>query len=424
MPDEPAIVRSHVFAAFALIFVVAFVLRLSLAILFPDFGVAVPGEMERVAESWATTGQLANPYLSPTGPTAHVAPLYPVLMGSIYRTFGSGANGRFVLTVFSCVLSSLRCALLIPLAIVLKLGLRIGLLAAGLSTVYISAFNTELRGWWEAPLSALVLLALVMLAARLYQTPVFTARTAVGCGLFTGLALLVSPALLPTLAAFLILAGRPGLRMPKRYTGWLIGVIVVAGIVLLPWTVRNARVLGSPIVFRSNFGLELSLAFNDGQRLTNLDPETVSSHPLHNLAVSQEIARIGEVAFNRNRQQQAIDWIRTHPFAAARLIGGHIWYFWFPPSPFVIFRLILAFLTLFALAGLLLMYTMNREAGLLIGVVWATFPLTYYLTYWSSRYRYPMEWTLVLCSAIIIDRLWPWFSTRKPKPLAAQATRA
>src|SRR5260370_19185028 len=114
---------------------------------------------------------------------------------------------------------------MIPLAIVVGLGFRIGFLAAALSTVYISAFNTELRGKWEAPLCALFLMLLVALAVRFYKAPVFTIWTAIGCGLFSRLSLLLSPALLLTLIAFLVITVRFGLRGPKVYPLWLSGII-------------------------------------------------------------------------------------------------------------------------------------------------------------------------------------------------------
>jgi hypothetical protein len=103
--------------------------------------------------------------------------------------------------------------------------------------------------------------------------------------------------------------------MPKALALWLIGLALTAGFVLLPWTIRNARVLGSPIVLHSNLGLELSMAYNDLERTTVMDPDITDVHPLHNMAVSEEIARIGEAAFMKNRMRQATAWMESRPFA-------------------------------------------------------------------------------------------------------------
>jgi hypothetical protein len=46
--------------------------------------------MERVARNLAEIGTLGNPYLVPTGPSAHHAPFYPLLLSLIYRGVYSG----------------------------------------------------------------------------------------------------------------------------------------------------------------------------------------------------------------------------------------------------------------------------------------------------------------------------------------------
>lgn len=394
--------RPRVATAAAVVFVAALVLRVGLVLLVPRFAALPPGEMEHVAASWAATGQLANPYATPTGPTAHLPPVYPLLLGGIYRIFGAGEQGRFAQAMFGCVLSALRCALIVPLAIGLGLGIRVAWVAGALSVFYISAFNTEVRGAWEAPLTALAMMALVCMAIRFARAPVFNAWTAAGYGLFSGLSLLLAPALLATLAAFACCTAAVRPRDARRYAAWLLGMGLVVALVLTPWTLRNARALGAPIVFRSNFGLELSLAYNASGRASALDDDIIRSHPLLNAEVSREIARIGEVAFHRERQREASAWIRAHPARSAKLFAAHVFYFWFPPAANVAFRVALALVTVCAALGFIALRKLSRLAMLLIGLIWATYPLIYYVTYWSSRYRYPMEWTLVLCVAVCL----------------------
>src|SRR6266702_7889778 len=107
-------------------------------------------EMNSVATTFARTGQIANAYMAmPTGPTAHVAPLYPMFIGTIYRVFGEGPTGETIKQVLASCVSGARAALLVLLA--LAFGLSIGhAWAAGLaSAIYIGAFETELKGDWE-----------------------------------------------------------------------------------------------------------------------------------------------------------------------------------------------------------------------------------------------------------------------------------
>jgi hypothetical protein len=392
-------------AAALAIFLAAFGLRIALVLLLPDFGILHTGEMEHVAMSWAATGELANPYATPTGPTAHVTPVYPILLGSIYRIFGTGAAGRLAQSVFGCTASAARCALLLPLAILLGLGIRTGLIASVLSLFYISAFNTEVHGSWEAPLMALFLMGVTALAVRFGRAPAFRFRTAAGYGVLAGFGVLLSPTVAPPMAAFLLCTVPLGRRQWKRYAAWLAVLGATAFAVVLPWLIRNERVLGSPVI-RSNFGLELSLAYNDSEKASALDPGIVASHPLVNRAVSRHVAAVGEIAFNRERKKQALDWIRSHPAATLRLLGEHFVYFWFPPAANILVRAALAAVTLCAAIGLAILPRRSRLAARLIGLIWISFPLIYYITYWSSRYRYPMGWTLLLCTAVLLDSLW------------------
>src|SRR5260370_31602251 len=87
-------------------------------------------EMASVAVTFAHTGQLGNPYMAlPTGPTAHVAPVYPLLLGVIYRFFGDGKTGEIVKQIVASCVSSARAPLLVLLTLTLGFGDGIALVA-------------------------------------------------------------------------------------------------------------------------------------------------------------------------------------------------------------------------------------------------------------------------------------------------------
>ncbi len=64
-----------------LIFLIAFAFRLDTVFTGPSSHTRVlrNHEPQSVAESLVRTGQFANPFHTPTGPTAHLAPFQPVL---------------------------------------------------------------------------------------------------------------------------------------------------------------------------------------------------------------------------------------------------------------------------------------------------------------------------------------------------------
>jgi hypothetical protein len=127
------------------------------------------------------------------------------------------------------------------------------------------------------------------------------------------------------------------------------------------------------------------------------------------------MAAMGEPAYLKDLSRKAIRWIRTHPAESLRLFTLHTFYYWFPPgadyynwrsSPGMrVYTVVRSLLTLFALAGWIVMLRVRREAAIHLGVILVMFPLSYYVVNWSSRYRAPMEWVLVLLAAVSIARL-------------------
>jgi len=91
-------------------------------------------EMENIARSLALHGTFADPYLLPSGSTAHTAPGYPILLGLIFLLFGTGVAGETVSRIASAICSSIQYALLPRVSTALGLprftGAVAGLLAA------------------------------------------------------------------------------------------------------------------------------------------------------------------------------------------------------------------------------------------------------------------------------------------------------
>ncbi|UCD42841.1 MAG: hypothetical protein JSV69_04345, partial [Chloroflexota bacterium] len=69
-------------------------------------------ELGAIAISFMRTGQLADPYVIPTGPTAHLPPVIPFILGMIYRWFGLTSTAGYVSRLFVIVNGSLLYALL------------------------------------------------------------------------------------------------------------------------------------------------------------------------------------------------------------------------------------------------------------------------------------------------------------------------
>ena len=101
--------------SFALLFLVSFVVRYNRLEQIPS-QYLVPTdrwELGSIAISLVKTGQFANPYMIPTGPTAHLPPVYPFIFSMIYRWFGLTAEAGYASMLFIIVAGSLLYALII-----------------------------------------------------------------------------------------------------------------------------------------------------------------------------------------------------------------------------------------------------------------------------------------------------------------------
>jgi hypothetical protein len=149
--------------AFIAIFVLGFMLRVTLVVVRHEYLHPLPDESVRVARSISETGVFGNPWSIPTGPTAQYAPFQPFLISLIYRVFGEGPRGELARHIVGCAASSMVYAALPYAALSLSLPLGAGVIAGGLGALLPLKYHTEVSGAWEAPYAAL---ALILLTAR------------------------------------------------------------------------------------------------------------------------------------------------------------------------------------------------------------------------------------------------------------------
>src|SRR5271166_4039693 len=83
------------------VFSIAFCVRLAIIFGTKSYLQVEHTEIVRVATSLAEHGTLADAFGRQTGPTAHVAPMYPILLSLIFRVFGTGLAGEIAQEAFS-----------------------------------------------------------------------------------------------------------------------------------------------------------------------------------------------------------------------------------------------------------------------------------------------------------------------------------
>jgi hypothetical protein len=346
-----------------------------------------------------------------TGPTAHYPPVYPYVLSWVYRIGGVGVGGEIGKYVFNVLFVCLVYGALPLVARNLGMPGRAGLYAGLFGAAVPVYLLTELRGGEVALVGLLLVIATLSFRATMLR-PSFGWREAAGHGLLWGVMLSTSPSPAPVLALWiglLFLEHRPPLGTAARFSAVLVATLLA---LQLPWVVRNYLVLGSPVWARSNLGLELQVSNNDLATPTasgnQLSLEFDRYHPNRSLEERLRYRELGEVAYQRQKMQEAIGWIADHPTRFARLTAARIWYFWTAAAWRPAQVPVLYGVSGLAAFGLWRLLRTQRSAGMQLAALWLGFSLVYCFVQFENRYRYPIFWSLLLMAGFGLTQM-SWF---------------
>ncbi len=399
--------RSRIFGspvrAFIFIFLISFGIRVALFAFWVSSRenfYRLSGEMGRVALSLIRTGEFANPYMIPTGPTAHPTPLWPTLLALIYSTFGITATAGYMRALVAISSWSLTYALLPWFASRLGLGVRVGILA-GIAGALIPDPWYEVVGLGFSAVGALALGLVIIAFLHRWTTGRSTAAGSLLLGLGCGAAFHVLPPLL--LVVFGNLAFELWWKHSRRT--WILSACVAAGAALacIPWTWRNYTALHAFCFIRSNFGLELRIA-NQAGAAADIDVTLARNgtlrHPSENQVEARQVRDLGEAEYMRRARREALEWIGAHPADFLRLSTMRFLHVWCGPLRLPWQAALTTVITALALLGLRRARPSlgtPARAGLIIPM--ATFPLVYYIVSYVEHYRMPLAWMLLLLAS-------------------------
>lgn len=385
-------VRSPI-RAFLIVFVPALAIRAYLVTKIPLEYVLPHTRWETfaVAHSLATTGEFADPYLLPTGPTAHLAPVYPYLLSLIYRVFGLTLVAGYVTWLLAAAAESVMFALMPWLAGRLGVGRSAGLVG-GLAGAVVPQWPSLVEPW------AAILLGLLMVVSLRRWTVGFPSlRGTLLFGLAWGAAIHLQVTLLPVLLGCMAFE----LWRSSDRAKWLQSAVLVLGVFLasIPWGARNYVAFDRIVFVRSNLGLELRMGNHDGAH-ADIDvtaDRTVERHPRTNEAEALLVRELGEIEYMRRAGREAVAWIRDHPAVFLRLSASRFLHYWFGPLTKPPVAALYTILTLLAILGawrILPALAAPHRATLLIPLV--MYPVVYYVVSYMPRYRVPVDWMLLM----------------------------
>jgi 4-amino-4-deoxy-L-arabinose transferase-like glycosyltransferase len=370
-------------------------------------------EMGRIGRSLAQGHGFSSPYDGETGPSAWEPPLYPYLIGGVFKIFGIYTYASaWVLLGINCVFATLTC---IPIYRIAHrtFGERVAIWSAWIWALCPYVWYWGIHWVWDTTFTPFILACIFLLALDLQEWPGW--RGWVFFGALYGAGALANP----TMLAFLPFCGLWIWRQRYRHGLPSLPGVALASLtffaVLSPWLIRNYEAFGRLVFIRDDFGLQVRLGngpFADGMLMPYLQPNL-------NKIELEKFQRMGELAYAAGCKRSAFDWIRANPGRFGVISLKRFFYFWNGvPRPtsgnaLVDFRSS-AFLATSVLAIWGMIHALRQErpgAWLFAGLI-IFYPAVYYFVFPHARYRHPIEPELLIlivffCSEVKIRRLKP-----------------
>ena len=378
-------------------------------------------EMGRVARSLYLGHGFSSPMYEPSGPTAWMAPVYPLLMAGVFKIFGLYSTASDIALL---VLNSLFAVLTtIPVYRMAHrlFGEQMATLAGWTWALLPYSIYVGAGRIWENSLTTLLAALIYWAMYRAEQSG--RARDWAIWGALWGVGALTSPALLAMLP---FLLGWVAWRERAAGGRWLQNsmlCVLVLFAVVSPWTLRNYLVFGRLIPMRDNFWLEVHVG-NNGDAS---EPCPDKTHPSNSIEEREQFYRLGEIGYMQAKKVQVQRYIAEHPKFFARLTIRRIFYiwtgFWSTDPKFLedepmhlpgVFYSTL--ITLMSLTGVWLAYRNGfGEWVVPLALAMFSFPLVYYITHPSYDYRHPLDPLLVIMTAYTYSELRSAIPGREPE---------
>lgn len=290
LADEPRSPRPHTVAPVVGLAVLAAVIRIGYWLSTRDAPLASDAfQYHQIATNVATGRGVSDTFPSiEIHATAYRPPVYPLLLGGWYRVFGTGEGQARAFAVVVGVA--------VVVATFLVVRRHADTLAAGSAAVLVAVFPPLVANDTVPLTEGLSLLLLLLLADAVLK------RRAVTVGLWCGLLTLTRPS-----AQLLILLVGAWLLVTIGWRRALIAVAVFIA-VLTPWLVRNAVVMGQPVLVTSN-GFNLAAMHSAEARARGGFVDPIFHPGFEDLRLTQ----FDEMEWDAALRSRALDDIRDAP---------------------------------------------------------------------------------------------------------------
>src|ERR1017187_6025781 len=373
-------------------------------------------ELERLAYSLATGSRFSAPSVVDTGPSAWAAPIYPWLISLAFRAFGVYSNAAGVaMLLFNSICAALTSWTLYRIARRVFNG------TVAVWSGWVWAFQPYSIRWYvtwvsETTAAAFLLSLLFMLTLEMEDNDGLLWWS--GYGLLWGIAALTNTSVISFLPFSGCWLAYHLHRHSKRIVVPVLLSAVVFWLVLTPWLVRNYSVFGEPVFIRDNFGNEFRAGNNplaEGWMVANY-------HAGYNPALLTLFQQMGEPAINAEQAREAKAWIAQHTKRFMVLCFRRFIFFWagvprtwtgLPRTGFQrVENLMFLASSLLSVGGLFLAVKRRVHGAFLFATLLICYPLIYYLTTPTARYRHAIDPELAILAVFLISSF-PAFRPRR-----------
>jgi 4-amino-4-deoxy-L-arabinose transferase-like glycosyltransferase len=363
-------------------------------------------EMGRIGAAIASGQGFSNPFGAPTGPTAWESPLYPYLIGEVFRIFGTySAASAFVLLSLNSIFSALTS---VPIFLTARwiFSEKVAVGAAWTWTLlpYVMFWCT--RWVWETSLSALLMATIFWLTLALEERDGL--KPWLEFGVLWGIAALSNPTLLSFLPASGLWAWYHRAKRGKQSFAGVVLASVLFFACITPWLVRNYQTFGTVVFIRDNFGAELRLGNGNGADGTWMK----YLHPTQDLFALRQYSALGELSYIALRKRQALDYIKADYARFATLSVKRFIYYWAgPPRLAQVWWLAQVKNSLYLASSVLMFWGLGRALRQRRPGAWLLFwlillqPAVYYVVFPNQRYRHPIEPAMTILGVYLLTEV-------------------
>ena len=362
-------------------------------------------EVSSIAAHIARGQGFSSPFAVDTGPTAWIAPAYPYFVAAVFKIFGVySATSMGVVLAIQCLMAGATGVTICILG-QRTLGPGIGLWAGWIWTVGPFFYRWSTSWIWDFTASALLLTLLLIATLDVAEKGGMNRWLRLG-GLW-GLSALTNPALLSVLPFTMGYATFLNRRAGRK---WLAGLSMSAALfaaMIAPWLIRNEMVFGHFVFLKGNYWFEFHLGnyhYSNGMGFSG-------KHPTQNPIQMNKYVKMGEQGYIEWAKQDAFQFIREYPGEFLNLTVHRMWWYWDGTAmiytsrewwrPWEFWPLSIG-----GWLGLIFVLTRRVRGWLLYAAPVLVYPVPYYLSYCSSRYRHAIEPELLLLSVYLAYVLW------------------